>query len=75
MEENDKALELALKMADMFNGYTVGDVLRCLEMTTISVINSVKDEPLKQIMACSQMINSISEALTKITVENIIKHK
>lgn len=73
MEENNKSQELAFKMADVFKGYTVGEVLEALEVTTIIVINSENNNPLGQIMAYSQIINSLSKALTKISKDEFIK--
>lgn len=73
MEENNKAKELSLKMADLFDGYTAGEVLHALELTTISVINTIDDQPLKQIVVCGHLINSISEVMTEIGMKKIIK--
>lgn len=75
MEENNKAQELALKMAGIFNDCTVGETLNALEVTIICIIRSIKDEPLKQIVAYSQIINSLSEEMIKIAAENILKQK
>lgn len=73
MEENNKAKELAFKMANLFNGYMVGDILDALETSIICVIRSAKDEPLNQIAAYSQLINTLSEKMTEMVAENIIK--
>lgn len=74
MEGSNKAQELAFKMADVFNGYTVGEVLNASEMIIISVINAENNEPLKQIAAYSRMINALSEELSAIA-KKILSNK
>lgn len=69
MEENNKAHELALKMADLFQGHSPIDVLEAVSNTYCAVVNSQILTPMARILAYSEFIKRLNERISEISVD------
>lgn len=67
MEENDKVLELALKIGDSCNEYSVGEALQAIEVVVKSVIDGFVDDDFDKIKAYNMLIKAFSKQTIKIT--------
>lgn len=72
MEENDKGLELAYKIGELLNGYSVGDGIAALMAVLKSIVDSHVSSKFEKMKLVITLISDLSDKGMEIINHNEI---